>query len=78
MTKKAKSGTITVEDVSAVGPPTLLDGSPVEPSEAQRVHEGLLDGSIKVELAPGVKLPPGVTLEDMRKMMIESMKKTMS
>ena len=61
--------------------PTLLDGTPVDKEEAQKVHQRLLSGEMKIELAPGVAeelAKMGLTVEDIRAQMIAATKKTMS
>lgn len=60
--------------------PETLDGSPVDKEEAARVHAGLLSGEVKIEIAPCVAEEmekSGLTVEDLKEMLIQSMKKTM-
>lgn len=91
MTKESKPEIITVDidspdgagklDLSSVEAPTLLDGSPVDKEEAAQVHAGLVSGEIKVQAVEGVAeelAAAGLSIEDVKQMLIAATRKTMS
>lgn len=72
------SGKIDPKDVSA---PTHLDGTPVDKEEAARVHAGLVSGEMEVHASPEALAEmekAGLSLEDIKEMLIAASRKTMS
>lgn len=70
-------GTLDLKEVEA---PTLIDGTPVDKEEAADMHAKLAAG-VEIRLAPGAEedlIRAGLTIEDIRKMLMAGAKKTMS
>lgn len=68
-------------DTSKAEAPTHLDGSPVDKDEAARVHAGLASGELKIEALPEAMAEleaAGISMDDLRAMLMASTKKTMS
>jgi hypothetical protein len=64
-----------------VGIPEDLDGNPISPEEAQRVHQALKTGSMSIEITPGVaeKLSElGLSADDLKEVLLEANKKALS
>lgn len=63
---------------SVTAPTHRSDGTPVSSEELARVHEKLLSGEMKIEFAPGAEedlAKAGISKDDMKKMLLGSMKK---
>lgn len=72
------SDKINPKDVEA---PTHLDGTSIDKDEAARVHALLASGEMKIELADGVAeemAEAGISVDDLKKLLMASTKKTMS
>ena len=60
---------------------SIDDGSVMPTEKAAELHNGLVSGEIKFEFAPGVLEQMetlGISLDDLRRMLIEGAKETMT
>lgn len=76
--KNNPDGTPNFDSVEA---PTHMDGTPVDKEEAARMHAGLVSGEIAVQVHPEAMAEMeamGMTIDDIRQLLINASKKTMS